>query len=252
MSYLVELFEQGSIEWVWVMISPILIGMAKVGLTAVAMPAVPILAGIFGGRLSTGILLPMLSIADVFAVKYYHRHAEWRHILHLLPWAVLGIVLGTVIGDLVNDVQFRHILAVVILLGLAMMIIREFQYGASRISKHWWLSALIGIATGFISMITNAAGSLLTIYLLSKKLSKNSYIGTMAWFFMLINLAKIPTHVFIWKTITLDTLLLDITLAPLILAGAFLGILVVKRIPEKPYRFLIIIMTSLAALKLFF
>ncbi len=218
MSYLVELFEQGSIEWVWVMISPILIGMAKVGLTAVVMPAVPILAGIFGGRLSTGILLPMLSIADIFAVKYYHRHAEWRHILHLLPWAVLGIVLGTVIGDLVNDVQFRHILAVVILLGLAMMIIREFQYGASRISKHWWLSALIGKATGFISMITNAAGSLLTIYLLSKKLSKNSYIGTMAWFFMLINLVKMPTHVFIWKTITLDTSLLNITLTPLIMA----------------------------------
>jgi len=101
-------------------------------------------------------------------------------------------------------------------------------------------------------MVANAAGTLMAIYLLSKKLSKNSYIGTLAWFFMLVNLIKIPTHVFIWKTITLDTLLLDIALAPLILAGAFLGILVVKRIPEKPYRFLIIIMTTLAALKLFF
>lgn len=252
MSYLMEIFEQGSIEWLWVMISPILIGMAKVGLTAVAMPAVPILAGIFGGRLSTGILLPMLCIADIFAVKYYHRHAEWRYILRLLPWAVLGIALGIVVGGAVNDAQFRHILAAVILVGLVIMIIREFQSGTSRISERWWLSALIGLATGFISMLTNAAGTLLAIYLFSKKLPKNSYIGTLAWFFMLVNLIKIPAHVFIWKTITLDTLLLDIALAPLILMGALLGIVVVKRIPEKPYRFLIIIMTALAALKLFF
>lgn len=252
MSYLMEIFEQGSIEWLWVMISPILIGMAKVGLTAVAMPVVPILAGIFGGRLSTGILLPMLCIADIFAVKYYHRHAEWRYILRLLPWAVLGIALGIVVGGAVNDAQFRHILAAVILVGLVIMIIREFQSGTSRISQRWWLSALIGLATGFTSMLTNAAGTLLAIYLFSKKLPKNSYIGTLAWFFMLVNLIKIPAHVFIWKTITLDTLLLDIALAPLILMGALLGIVVVKRIPEKPYRFLIIIMTAFAALRLFF
>jgi len=252
MSYLMEIFEQGSIEWLWVMICPIPIGMAKVGLTAVSMPVVPILAGIFGGRLSTGILLPMLSIADVFAVKYYHRHAEWRYILRLLPWAVLGIALGIVVGGAVNDAQFRHILAAVILVGLVIMIIREFQSGTSRISERWWLSALIGLATGFTSMLTNAAGTLLAIYLFSKKLPKNSYIGTLAWFFMLVNLIKIPAHVFIWKTITLDTLLLDIALAPLILMGALLGIVVVKRIPEKPYRFLIIIMTALAALRLFF
>jgi len=81
---------------------------------------------------------------------------------------------------------------------------------------------------------------------------RNSYIGTLVCFFMIVNLIQVPAHIFIWKTITLDTLLLDITLAPLILAGAILGILVVKRIPEKPYRFLIIIMTSLSALKLLF
>ena len=252
MSYLLELFEQGSIEWLWVMICPILIGMAKVGLNALGMPVVPILAGIFGGRLSTGILLPMLCVADVFAVKYYHRHAEWRYVLHLLPWAVLGIALGTVVGGTVNDAQFRYILAIVILIALAVMIIREFQSSASRISDRWWLAGLIGVAAGFTSMVTNAGGILLAIYLLSKKLPKNSYIGTLAWLFMLGNLIKVPAHVFIWKTITPDTLLLDIAVAPLILAGAFLGIAVVKKIPEKPYRFLIIIMTTLAVLKLFF
>ena len=226
--------------------------MAKVGLTAVVMPVVPILAGVFGGRLSTGILLPMLSIADVFAVKYYYRYAEWRYILRLLPWAVLGIVLGTIIGGIINDAQFRQILAVIILIGLAVMIIREFQGSSSRISDSWWLPTLVGVGVGFTSMIANSAGTLMAIYLLSKKLPKNSYIGTRVCFFMIVNLIQTPAHIFIWKTITLDTLLLDITLAPLILAGALVGIVLVKRIPEKPYRYLIIIMTTLAALKLFF
>jgi len=252
MSYLTGVFEQGSIDWLWVMICPILIGMAKVGLNTIGTPVVPILAGIFGGRPSTGILLPMLSIADVFAVKYYHRHAQWRYILRLLPWAVLGIALGIVVGGMVNDAHFRYILAAIILVSLIIMVIREFQNRTTRISERRWLSALIGLATGFTSMITNAAGPLLAIYVLSKKLPKNSYIGTVAWFFMLVNLIKVPAHVFIWKTITVESLVLNIALAPLILAGAFLGIVIVKRIPERSYRFLVIIMTAVAALKLFF
>jgi len=252
MPYLIEIFEQGPIQWLWVMICPILIGMAKVGLSAISMPVIPILAGIFGGRLSTGILLPILCTGDIFAVKHYHRHAEWRYILHLLPWTVLGIALGMAVGGIIDDVNFRHILAAIILVGLAIMVIRELRRGTTRISEHWWLSALIGLATGFSSMVANAAGPLMTMHLLSKKLSKNSYIGTMAWFFMIVNLIKVPAHIFIWKTITLETLLLDIAVAPLILVGAFLGIVAVKRIPEKPYRFMIIIMTALAALKLFF
>ncbi len=252
MSYLIEIFEQGSIDWLWVMICPALIGMAKVGLNTIATPVVPILAGIFGGRLSTGILLPMLCMADFFAVRHYHRHAQWRYILDLLPWAILGIVLGTVIGGMVNDLHFRYILAAIIMVGLAVMIVREFQSGTTRISERRWLSALIGLATGFTSMVTNAAGPLMAIYVLSKRLPKNSYIGTVAWFFTLINLIKVPVHIFIWKTITIETLVLNIALTPLILAGGFLGIVIVKRIPEKSYRFLVIIMTAVAALKLFF
>ena len=101
-------------------------------------------------------------------------------------------------------------------------------------------------------MIGNAAGPVMSIYFLSMMLPKNSFIGTGAWFFLIINLFKIPFHVMVWETIDMDTFVLDLAMLPVIMVGAFLGFRLVKYIPEKPYRIFIIVTTGLAALKLFF
>jgi len=107
---------------------------------------------------------------------------------------------------------------------------------------------LCGVAGGFTSMIGNLAGSVMAIYFLSMRLPKNSFIGTTAWFFMVINWFKIPFHVWMWKTITWDSFLLDLTMLPLIILGAFLGVWIVKRLSEFTYRWFIIGMTMIAAL----
>ena len=213
---------------------------------------VPILAGIFGGKSSAGILLPMLSMADVFAVSYYHRHAEWKYVLKLLPSTVVGVLIGLVIGNMVNDQQFKEMMAVIILVGLAIMIWREKNKSGGSIPHNWAFSSVVGLLAGFSTMIGNAAGPVMAIYLLSMNLPKNSFIGTGAWFFLIINLFKIPFHVMVWETITLRTFALDVTMLPAIMIGAYLGIILVKIIPEKPYRIFIIITTAIAALRLFF
>ncbi len=101
-------------------------------------------------------------------------------------------------------------------------------------------------------MIGNAAGPIMAVYLLSMMLPKNSFIGTGAWFFLIINLFKIPFHIMVWKTIDINTFTLDLAMFPAIMIGAVLGFKLVKYIPEKPYRIFIIIATALAAIKLFF
>ena len=106
----------------------------------------------------------------------------------------------------------------------------------------------MGVAGGFTSMVGNLAGSVMAIYFLSMRLPKNAYIGTTAWFFMVINWFKIPFHVFAWKTITIDTFYLSLATLPAIILGAYLGIGLVKIIPEKVYRWFIIGMTLLAAI----
>jgi uncharacterized membrane protein YfcA len=96
-------------------------------------------------------------------------------------------------------------------------------------------------------MVGNLAGSVMAVYLLSMRLPKNEYIGTTAWFFMVVNWFKVPFHVFSWHTITLNSFLLDVLMLPAIGIGAWLGIIIVRQIPEHVYRWFVIVMTLVAA-----
>ena len=229
----------------------LLIGMAKVGIHGTGMAAVPLLALVFGGKLSSGVMLPILCIGDIFAVIYYHKHANWKHLIKLFPWAALGVLLGTFIGDYIDDGTFKMIMAVIILVSLGIMIWRE-RSTSEYIPSTKWFSGSLGILGGFTSMVGNLAGSIMALYLLTMRLSKNEFIGTAAWFFIIVNWFKIPFHVAIWHTITWDTFLLDLTTIPAVALGAFLGIVIVKRIPEVYYRWFIIATTAMAALVMLF
>lgn len=222
------------------------VGMAKTGVHGAGMVAVPILASIFGGQSSAGLLLPMLSLADIFGVVYYHRHASWKHLKQLFPWAAAGVISGTVVGNYIDDEAFKTIMAAIIITSVIIMTWLE-QGHRKDVPDYRWFAALMGIAGGFTSMVGNLAGSVMALYLLSMRLPKNVYIGTTAWFFIVLNLFKIPFHIFSWHTITLHSFLLDLTMLPAIALGAWIGIEIVKRIPEKVYRWFIISMTLAAA-----
>ncbi len=244
-------FDLSTTQWIWFTFCALSIGMAKTGLAGMGMLVVPILASIFGPRASTGILLPMLIMADVFAVSYYHRHANMKLLIKLAPATIAGVLFAIRIGDLVNDAQFGIILAVIIISGLIIMVWNE-RRKSDAIPHNWYFASGTGLLGGFTTMIGNSAGPIMSVYFLSLGLKKNNFIGTGAWFFLLVNLFKVPFHITIWKTIDLDTLLLNLTILPVIIVGAFLGIKLVKLIPEKPYRVFIIVGSALAAIKLFF
>lgn len=225
----------------------VLVGMSKTGIHGAGMMAVPMLAVVFGGQLSSGILLPILCIADVIGVWYYHRHASWYHLKKLFPHAAVGTVLGTVVGGMIDDATFKLVMAVIIVLSVCIMIWLERGH-REEVPDYKWFAWLTGIGAGFTSMIGNLATSVVAIYLLSMRLPKNAFIGTTAWFFLVLNWFKIPFHVLSWKTITWDTFLLDTVTIPFIAFGAFLGIVIVRRIRDKAYRWFIIGMTLVAAI----
>jgi len=225
--------------------------MSKTGISGVGLMVVPILANAFGGRPSVGLLLPILIFADVFAVTWYHRHAHWKHILRLLPWAFAGIVTAALVGKNISDQSFNKLLAMLVIGGIAILVWRDIRFHKMKIPRSRWFAASMGLLGGFSTMIGNAAGPVMALYLLSMRLPKNSYIGTGAWFFFIVNLSKVPLHIWSWKTITVDSFLLDILVIPAIAAGAFLGIWLVRLLPEKFYRILVIVTTLLSALLLF-
>ena len=236
-----------SADWVLIVFCAMLIGMSKTGVPGVSMIVVPTLALIFGGKQSTGVLLPILITADVFAVIYYHRHANWKHLLRALPWALAGLILALWIGYMVDDQQFKRMIAVIVFVSIVLMIWKDYGFQNKVIADHWWFAAILGIAGGFATMIGNVAGPIFAIYLLAMHLDKKSFIGTTAWFFFIVNLSKFPLQAFVWKNININTLAIDLMVIPAIALGAMFGILVVKRIPELIYKWLVVVITAISA-----
>jgi uncharacterized membrane protein YfcA len=227
-----------------------LIGMSKTGVPGVSLIVVPTLAIIFGGKASTGILLPVLLMADWFGVGYYHRHARWRYLVKLFPWAFAGIGIALWVGEIINDAWFKNIMAIMVFLCIGLMLWKDRKRGGQFFPNSWWFAASMGILGGFATMIGNVAGPIFAIYLLAMQLPKNNYIGTGAWFFLILNLIKFPLHILVWQTIDRESLKLDLILLPGIALGAAAGIWLVKKIPDKTYRAFVIIVTAFSALLL--
>ena len=240
-------FDFSTLQWILFAVCALLVGMSKVGVPGVSMLVVPALAIVFGGKASAGILLPMLMMADIFAVSYYHRHAEWKYLLKLLPWAFVGIAIALWVGHVVNDEWFKNIMAVLVFLCIGLMLWKDRQKNGQLFPNTWWFAAAMGVLGGFATMIGNVAGPIFAIYLLAMHLPKKSFIGTGAWFFLIVNFSKFPLHILFWETISWQTLTLNVLMLPAIALGAFLGIVLVKQISEQLYRTAVIVLTALSA-----
>lgn len=239
--------ELSFVAWLGLLVSALLIGMAKTGLHGVAMPTVPLLALLFGAKASTGIALGMLVAADIMAVLYYHRHADWAVLWRVFPAAAVGVGLGTFMGDLISETAFATAMVVFIVVSLVLMVWQEVKQSV-WIPRHPVFAISAGVLGGVTTMVGNMAGPVMSLYLLSQRLPKQAYIGTVAWFFLAVNLFKIPFHIFAWHTITFDTLLVNCLMVPVIGLGAWVGIQLVKRIGDANYRWFIILTTGATAL----
>lgn len=244
-------FQLSGIDIGLAFLATLLLGMGKSGIKGLGVVIVTLMALVFGGKSSTGILMPMMITADIFAVIYYHRHTQWFYLKKLLPMMVVGVLLGVWWGNDISEQLFKQIMAVFILLTVMVMIWmdRTKTFGVPR---HWFFSGFMGLLSGVSSMIGNLAGSFASIYLLAMRLPKNEFIGTAAWLFFIINVFKLPFHIFVWKTVNKESLTLNLLLSPAILIGFFLGIRIVKLINNDLYRKLVLLVTAIGALIILF
>ena len=228
------------------------LGMAKAGLGGFFLATIPVMALIFGAKESTGVILPMLIAADIFAVIYYHSHAVWKHIIAVIPWAATGIVAALITGDQINDNQFRILMLTIVCIMLIVMVFNDLRKKNDDIvPENKFFSIFMGFAGGFATMIGNAAGPVFTLYFLSKRLPKNEFIGTSAWLFFILNVGKLPLQVLVWKNISMESLLPGVISFPAIALGLYLGIRIVKLFPENAYRYFVIITTIATSVLLF-
>jgi uncharacterized protein len=224
-----------------------IIGLSKAGISSISILTVSGLAFVFGGKSSTGIVLPMLLFADIFAVKYYNRHTNWLMLRQLLPWMLVGVLIGVWFGKDISEVVFKKSMAVLIVITVISMIWWE-RKPKINVPSHWSFAGTLGLMAGFTTMVGNLAGAFSNIYFLTMRVSKDIFIGTTAWLFLIINAFKIPFHAFVWHTITWESLVINLILLPFLLTGFFVGIKVVKLINEERYRKLILYLTGFASI----
>lgn len=193
----------------------------------------------------------MLIIADIFAVTYYHRHAQWKYIKKLMPWMVIGVLLGVWLGNDISEEIFKKLMAIIII-GSVVILFYSENRKSSKIPTSRIFSSSAGLLAGFTTMIGNLAGPIANIYFLAIRLPKNEFIGTAAWLFFIINIFKLPFHFFVWKTVSVETLVLNSVLVPVLLLGFFMGVSLVKLISNLHYRRFILAVTAIGALILLF
>lgn len=239
-------------QWIVLSLTALSIGMSKTGVQGIMLLIVPYMAMAFGAKESTGIILPMLCMADIIAVAYYKRIADWKLVARLLPTAILGFFVAIFVDSLIPAGEFRLLMAWTLALALAVMIWSEIYGKENRWMNHWWYSAIFGLLGGFTTMIGNAAGPVMSVYLLSMRKDKMEYIGINAWFFLVVNLLKVPLQIFVWDNISWHTFTMNLTMIPVIGIGAVLGIWLIKQFPEKAFRRFIQVVTIISVILMFF
>jgi len=232
------------------LLAAFVLGLSKAGLKGLGTVAVGIAVLAWDAKASTGILLPLLVLADIIAVAYYHKNVDWGYLKKFLPAAFAGVIIAVFVGKDLPDLYFKYSMGIIILIGLAWIIYREYTTLPS-IPNNWPFAGSMGIATGFATMIGNLAGAFTNIFFLAMRMDKLSMIGTIAVFFFITNLFKVPFHIWIWETITMDTIMLNLKLAPAIVLGFIIGAKVITYFSESFYRYFLIVMTGIGAILIF-
>jgi uncharacterized membrane protein YfcA len=238
------------VEWALAVLAATGIGVSKSGLPGVSLLHVVLFAQLFPGLRSTGVVLPMLIVGDVGAVLLFRRHAQWNHVFRTLPPALIGVGIGWACMRAWPGLNWNPVIGGIVA-GLAVLqLVRNWRPDLLSDMPHargfaWTMGLLAGVTT----MVANAAGPVMGLYLLAVALPKDAFVGTSAWFFLLINVLKVPFSAQL-GFIEPATLAFNALLIPVILSGLFLGRALVAKVPQKVFDSLILAFAILASLKL--
>jgi uncharacterized membrane protein YfcA len=239
------------LDWLLLAVGAVLVGLSKTGIMGLSLLFVLIFNRVIPGKASTGFVLPLLIAGDVVAVWSYRRHALWRHLWRLFPWAGVGVILGYFAMERMDVRQSQLVIGAIVLGLAALHIIRRLRSDDAEAGHGVWFAPLIGILAGFTTLVANAAGPLMVIYLLAMRLPKMEYMGTASVFFLLLNLFKLPFMVRL-GIITPESLIMNLKLLAAVLLGAWLGRRLLPMLNQRVFEAIVLALTLVAGARLFF
>lgn len=231
------------------------VGLGKGGLPGIGNLAIVLFALAFGPKASVGLLLPVLSCADVVAILIYRRHASWRHIGRLFPAAAVGVIVGFFLFDAIEVAVFSRVIGSLLLALTALHFVRQGWLrrksgsGGEALPNSRAFAWSTGIVGGVATMLANAAGPIAALYLMAMRLPKFAFVGTAAWFFFLVNLFKVPFQVGL-GTITVASIRTSLVLGMVAAMACSLAPRILARIPQKRFEQVVWLVVIVAALQM--
>jgi hypothetical protein len=237
-------------QWALAIAGAVGLGVGKAGLAGMSLLHVLIYAFLFGARDSTGIVLPMLLVGDIGAVSFFHQHARWDYVRRMLPPTCLGVVTAAWFMRGLSEAAFRPTIGWIILGLTSLQIVRMYRpdwFGSVPHTR--WFAWTLGFLAGTTTMLANGAGPIFALYCLAVGLPKLEFVGTGAWFFLIVNAFKVPFSAAL-GLIHRQTLLFNLALTPAILAGLIGGRWIVRHVPQRIFDLLLLGFAGIAALRL--
>jgi len=237
-------------QWALAALGALCIGISKTGIGGLGLVAVTIFANILPAKVASGFVLPMLICADLVAVKSYRAHTQWKHLVRLFPWTASGVLMGWLAMGRIDDRQASVLIGVIVLVMVGMHLWRMRQ-GEAHPPESVVFAAFIGILAGFTTLVANAAGPLMALYLLAMRLPKMEWMGTAAVYFFLMNLFKVPFMVQL-GLIDRTSFTGNLLMFPAVIAGALFGRWLLPKINQKLFEALALWLSLIAGVKLMF
>jgi hypothetical protein len=240
-------------QWAILAVGAFFTGLSKTGIAGAAVMTVALFANVLPARESTGALLPLLVCGDIFGVAFFRKHGSWPHLVRLFPWVALGVAIGYFALDRISNLQIQKMIGGILLVMVGLSLWRQFRpdQASSMVPHTWWFAAITGLLAGFTTMVANAAGPVMILYFLAIGLPKLVFVGTGAWFFMLVNAFKVPFSAHL-GLITSHSLVMDAILLIPMIPGALLGPVILRRINQKTFELMVLVLTAIATLRLLF
>ena len=239
-------------QWLIAALAALTVGLAKSGFGGVGMLTVTLMATLMKGheRESTGVVLPLLICGDLFAVQAFRRHVRWPLLGRMLPPALVGVALGYFWMRSMSNAGFKPLIGWIVVFLTGLQLWRQLRPNALKDIPHSpWFTWSMGIGAGVTTMLANAAGPVMTLYFLALQLPKLEFVATAAWFFLVVNLSKLPLSTNL-GLISPGSLLFNAMLVPFVAVGIFGGRYLIHRIDQKLFDRLLLALTALTALHL--
>jgi uncharacterized protein len=232
------------------LVAALCIGLSKAGFTGVSMVSVILLAEVYGAKASVGLALPLLIAADLMAYPAFLRHGSWRAVWPLLLPTLAGLAAGWFLLGTISDGTARRVIGGCVLLMVGVQAFRRLRpRGFERFAGSRGFGCSAGVLGGFSTMLANAAGPVIQLYLLARGIPKMELIGIGARFFLLINLLKVPLNARL-ALITRESLLDNALLLPGVVVGLLVGKWLVHRVPQAAFEWMVVGFSVLAGLRL--